>query len=479
MWLILILGLAAAVCLFKKFTAKLSDLDLIPLCLPDQRHFLLGHAPVMGKDLIQGLRKLCVDGSAIDGISRFYITSQPCVGVLKAEHVKAALSVQSFRARIPLIGKHMDMLLGPRSLVQLMNNEWKLMRKLMAKAFNWEYLKNMVNDVNEVSAKFVKNMRETKHNQEVDIESLVKCITLDVIGKTAFGFDFDCCAILKPSPVADAFEYMNAECTRRQFDAALDPRSFFYSLPTASNKRYNAARKLIRGTINDLVASRAKQRLDRAFKEREHKDILKYFLDAHEEDGLAADKETLSDNLITLLFGGYDTSSITLAYSFYLIATHPKVEERALAEIDEVLGASGLPSYEDIKSRLPFCTAIINESLRLFPPAPLTVRTLQEPLDLRVDMSSSASSAAQSREITALKLPAGTMLYIPIWWIHRDPRNLRTPKSSTPIDSSTRHAPIRYTATHTWLFLAVPGTVLVGGSRCSRRWLFLRYAYEV
>jgi hypothetical protein len=76
-------------------------------------------------------------------------------------------------------------------------------------------------------------------------------------------------------------------------------------LPTASNKRYNAARKLIRGTINVLVASRARQRLDRAFKEREHKDILKYFLEAHEEDGLAADKETLSDNLITLLFGGY------------------------------------------------------------------------------------------------------------------------------------------------------------------------------
>lgn len=66
-----------------------------------------------------------------------------------------------------------------------------------------------------------------------------------------------------------------------------------------------------------------------------------------------------------------------------------------------MLGAEEEPTYESLQ-RLVFCQACLTEALRLYPPAPLTVRTLEEDLTLDGHV-----------------LPKGTMVYMPIWWIHR------------------------------------------------------------
>jgi len=91
----------------------------------------------------------------VDGLSKFKLVSLTAVSVVKAEHVKAALNASNYRERIPLIAKHMDMFLGRRALVALMHDEWKIMRKIMARAFNWEFLKAMVVDIGDVSTVFV------------------------------------------------------------------------------------------------------------------------------------------------------------------------------------------------------------------------------------------------------------------------------------------------------------------------------------
>ena len=56
--------------------------------------------------------------------------------------------------------------------------------------------------------------------------------------------------------------------------------------------------------------------------------------------------------------------------------------------------------------QLTYCAAVINEATRLYPPAPLTVRSLEKPLELE-----------------GKTLPAGTMCYVPIWWVHRSVMN--------------------------------------------------------
>ena len=92
-----------------------------------------------------------------------------------------------------------------------------------------------------------------------------------------------------------------------------------------------------------------------------------------------------------------------------MMTQHRDVEAKVVAEVLSVIGKeakdpSQLLSYEDITNNLPYCTAVINEVLRLYPPAPVTVRTLEEPLELKVDTTPSFSVSTTKNE-TTITLP--------------------------------------------------------------------------
>jgi cytochrome P450 len=237
---------------------------------------------------------------------------------------------------------------------------------------------------------------------------------MDIIGRTAFGHDFLCCKSLRSSPVAEAFEYLLDDFTQRSFNSILHPAHLFYWLPTARNRLHAKNFRIVRDAIGDILSKRKELRaLDRSL---EHHDILKYMLDAFEEQNIAADAETLSDNLVTMLFAGYDTSSITLTYAFYLMARHPDVAIRCRQEVVAAIGATAHASFNDVQTQLPLCTAVINETLRLYPPAPVTVRYTEKSVEL----------------MPGVVVPPGSTLYLPIWWIHRSPHNFDEPDVFRP-----------------------------------------------
>lgn len=169
----------------------------------------------------------------------------------------------------------------------------------------------------------------------------------------------------------------------------------------------------------------------------------------------------------SLLFAGYDTTAITLANAMaaivYLLpaappnlapaslllallltpsaaqqAQHPEVEAKALQEITSVLGADGLPTYEHLTAGLPYCSAVIKETLRLWPAGPLTTRHLQTPLHLTLrprrssTSTTSPSSTPADAEPMTVAIPAGRLMWVPIWWVHRDPANFEDPLSFDP-----------------------------------------------
>jgi cytochrome P450 len=134
---------------------------------------------------------------------------------------------------------------------------------------------------------------------------------------------------------------------------------------------------------------------------------------------------------LQLLFAGYDTTAITVSYALYLLAKNPEKRRLLEAEIDRVLppnpetGDLPLPGYADI-SRLKFTLGVAKESLRLFPPAPLTTRTSTEPVELDAEPEEGAEEPEQNdddddghkRPRKTLHFPAGTSFWVPIWHIH-------------------------------------------------------------
>lgn len=103
-------------------------------------------------------------------------------------------------------------------------------------------------------------------------------------------------------------------------------------------------------------------------------DLLDLLLDAQDpETGRAMNRDELRDNLLTFIVAGHETTALTLAWALYLCAHDPAVQEEAAAEAQAALGDRAATA-EDLGA-LPLTMRIVNEALRLYPPAAFLSRT--------------------------------------------------------------------------------------------------------
>ncbi|MGA0616669.1 cytochrome P450 [Paracoccus sp. KR1-242] len=91
------------------------------------------------------------------------------------------------------------------------------------------------------------------------------------------------------------------------------------------------------------------------------------------ETGRAMSTGELRDNLLTFIVAGHETTALTLAWALYLLAFDPQVQDRAAAEARGVLGARAATAAD--VPRLPYLRQIVDEALRLYPPAAFLSRT--------------------------------------------------------------------------------------------------------
>ena len=93
------------------------------------------------------------------------------------------------------------------------------------------------------------------------------------------------------------------------------------------------------------------------------------------ETGEFLDHETMRDQILMHLSNGFNGPSITGGWLAYVIGTHPDVEEKLIAEIDGITG--GDPDYDlqyDDLMALTYTTQVIKETMRIYPPMPVTIR---------------------------------------------------------------------------------------------------------
>lgn len=79
------------------------------------------------------------------------------------------------------------------------------------------------------------------------------------------------------------------------------------------------------------------------------------------------------------MLAGYETTSVALTYCIYLLSKHPAAQQQLLEEVDQF---EGKPSYEDL-GKFPYTAGVLNEAMRLLPPAPLFARIAQEDVQVQ------------------------------------------------------------------------------------------------
>ena len=133
----------------------------------------------------------------------------------------------------------------------------------------------------------------------------------------------------------------------------------------------------------------------------EQLDILALLMCARGDDGEALSDSEIRDDLITLILAGHETTATTLAWIFDLLLHHPDALRRVEAEA--------------LSGEEAFTAAVINETLRVRPPAPFTARV-----------------AAQPFPIGGYRVEAGTRIVVHIIAINRNPRIYEHPNEFRP-----------------------------------------------
>ena len=127
----------------------------------------------------------------------------------------------------------------------------------------------------------------------------------------------------------------------------------------------------------------------------------------------AMDRTALRNEAATLFMAGHETTANTLAWCWYLLSQAPAAAARLAAEARGVLGGR-VAGFEDV-DRLPFTRAVVEESLRLFPPVPLLAR-----------------EAMERARIGKLEVVPGSLVLVIPWLLHRNPRLWAAPDAFRP-----------------------------------------------
>ena len=379
---------------------------------PDS-HCLLGHWRILLLDFKTTWKKLSYDYANKDGLCSFWVGTQPGVTVNVPMTARKILGSSSLKPNLPHATKFINKIAGEHNLLTLHGDMWKANRKAFTLALSGKGLKKMYQPIRSVALALSKTITKNTSIQdtdatEVDMVDILRMVTIDIVGKTFFGVDFNCCDTLKQTSVTKALDFLMDDFTVR-FNSPLNPKSRFYSFPCERNQRFRQALQITRTLIKECIEKR-KAAIDSNDKET---DLISLLYQALRSSGESNNiEEAVLDMVMTTYIASYDATTITLVYIFYSIATNPFIEELCLEEINRALRENPEELNPD---DLPYCSAVVTEAVRLYPVFPVAFRGLEK-----------------SYKVGDITLPRGMSIFVPIWEIQRDARNYPRPNDFVP-----------------------------------------------
>ncbi|TFK40022.1 cytochrome P450 [Crucibulum laeve] len=314
-------------------------------------------------------------------------------------------------------------------LLSTMGEHHRKQRKMLNPVFSIVHMRHMTPIFWDVANMLQKTLSNKLQNgpQEIDITHWMVRTALELIGQSGFGYSFD---------------RLTEDDTPHPYSTAvkqLVPASFkvnlarVYLLPVASRigspqfqrwfvdklpwKALHELRDIVdvmNSTSAEILAARkrALEEGDEALVKQvaQGKDLMSILLrdnmEASEEDRLA-DVEILGQ-ISTFTFAAMDTTSTALSRILHVLSTHPEAQEKLRQEILSI-GEGEIP-YDTLVS-LPYLDAVCRETLRLYPPVTMVVRTAREDVVLPL---STPVTGLDGREVGEILVPQNTDIIVSI-----------------------------------------------------------------
>ncbi len=273
----------------------------------------------------------------------------------------------------------------------------KRQRKMLQPAFHKQrigrYMQTMI-DVAE------RDSNSWQDGATVDMAQEMQRTTISVAAQTLFGTDF----------AEEAQEIGEALAVAVDlFTQIKGPFAFFLSNISIAprNIRFERAKRRVHAIIHKLIAQRRESG-------EERDDFLAMLLAAqHEDSHEGLSDEQIRDEAVSIFISGFETSTNTLSWAWYMLSKNPDVEEELHRELDTVLGGR-LPTPEDLE-RLTFTRKVIAEVLRHYPSVYVIPRRVTE-----------------SCPLGQFTMPPGSLVFVGIYTIQHDARFYDEPERFKP-----------------------------------------------
>jgi cytochrome P450 len=281
----------------------------------------------------------------------------------------------------------------------LTNNgpEWKKHRRLISPAFAPRVIEGFIDTMAGITHDWMDNTI-TPSADDLNMSAATLTLTLDILISTVFGSKIP----VDRNIVAKALdEYM--------YEFYLDNSSWRRLLPkailTPGRKRRHLAMRELEDIVYQAIARRKETEPDN--------DLLYRLIHAGDEKGEHLTDKQLRDHVLTAILAGHETTALMLSYSLWLLAHRPEFQHELRQELQEKLG--GRHAKMDDMPALQRLDAVLNEAMRLYPPAYVVAR-----------------EAESDMEIGGFAVKKGDQLLAPAWVIHRDPRWWQAPDEFRP-----------------------------------------------
>lgn len=402
--------------------------DPLPASGPIPELPVLGHALAMGRDPLRLLTRLAREGDVVSmrllGLQGHLVSAPPLVEeVLRSKMKRYHRGTRVYHAMQNFLGQ---------GILTSEGEHWRKHRRIVQPAFHRRRLQRFAESMARITARHLDEWCERRGPFAVD-QAMIE-LTLDIIGETLFGLQ-----------VADGGIHADAAAIAEGVDAAQRNAqqviSGFVRVPLSVPTRRNRDFLTKRQALDDLayrLIRECRARVE-ADPDAEHDDVLAMLVQARYEDGAPLPDRQIRDELLTLLAAGHETTSNALCWALWQLGEHPEVWRRLVAEVDAALGGRA-PTIDDLPA-LPYARQVLDESMRLRPPAYLTGRL-----------------AAEDHELGGVPIREGSLILLSPWVTQRDPALWDNPLGFDP----DRFAPQASKARHPFAFFPFGG----GARKC-------------
>jgi cytochrome P450 len=257
-------------------------------------------------------------------------------------------------------------ILGPATkegLLSVHDEQWKTQRRAVAPIFRKRHMADLAPQITEVLGAFKAKVGD---GGKVDLNAAMADLTFDVLAKTLLG---DPQGIDGKRLKYATRKVVTSAGTLRPDDLLPLPRWMPRPMPPSGV----LALRSLKAAADDLLDSRADAGDDGSLV-----DLLISATDPH--TGQPLTRRERRDNLIGFFIAGHETTALTLTWALYLVGMHAPTAARIREEVLSVCG-EGDVAYDDME-KLPFTRAVIDETMRLYPPAPILNRECVEATEL-------------------------------------------------------------------------------------------------